>query len=269
MELGQDLVRATAGEAFTPRRTRGGPGRRRRGVPARDRAREGAGRRPDPGRGAPRDRRRAAREGPCVVHRTDPARRAHRDRAARGRRRGARGDAARAPDRAGRLRGRGPLPGSARALRTPRRPPRRDGVDHRYGVPELGAGHPPGLELGAAHRGDPPADLEGEGLHERERARGLRGADALRGPRVRPREGDPGSRALAGRTGARARARDGRSLARVPGGRRNRDGARRHGRGGAGETVAGSSGGDRLGASDPSPRASPGDVARDRPLGRR
>ena len=69
---------------------------------------------------------------------------------------------------------------------------------------------------------------------------------------------------------AHAHAREiGRSLARVPGGRRNGDGAPRHGRGGTGEIVAGPSGGDRLGASDPSPRASPGDVARARAVDRR
>ena len=77
----------------------------------------------------------------------------------------------------------------ARDLRAARRPAGRDGVDHRDGLPELGGRHPPGLGLGPPHRGDPPADVEGEGVHERERARGVRGADALRRPRVRPREG--------------------------------------------------------------------------------
>ena len=130
------------GRGLHPRRTRRGPRRRGRSVPARDRPREGAGRRPDPRSGAPRDRRRPRREGPCLVHRTDAAGRAHRDRAARGRRGGARRHVARVPHRAARLRGGGALPGSARALRAARGPPRRDGVDHRDGVPELGAGHP-------------------------------------------------------------------------------------------------------------------------------
>ena len=126
-----------------------------------------------------------------------------------------------------------------------------------------------GYEFRAPYRGDPPADLEGEGLHERERARGVRGTDALRGPRVLPREGDPRSRALAGRTSARARARVGRSIARVPGRRRYGDVAPRLGRGGPGGAVAGSSRGDRLGASDPGPRAAAGVLARARTFDRR
>ena len=51
--------------------------------------------------------------------------------------------------------------------------------------------HPPRGERGPAHRGDPPAHIPDEGVHERERARGVRGADALRLARVRAREGDP------------------------------------------------------------------------------
>ena len=49
----------------------------------------------------------------------------------------------------------------ARALRAARRPARRDVHDHRARLPELGGRHPSRHELGATHRGDPPAHVDG------------------------------------------------------------------------------------------------------------
>ena len=63
MELGQDLLRTTAGEAFTPAEREVDLDGAEEAFRRADRAREGARRRPDPGGGAARSRRRPARAG--------------------------------------------------------------------------------------------------------------------------------------------------------------------------------------------------------------
>ncbi len=130
-------------------------------------------------------------------------------------------------DRAARPRGLGSHAAGARDVRTPGRPAGRDVVDHRDGLSELGAGHPSGVGLGPPHRGDPPPHFPDEGLHQRERTGSVRGADALRRARVRAREGDPGSRALERAGGVPIRQGDRGSRPRVPLGRRDRDGVPR------------------------------------------
>ncbi len=109
MELGQDLLRATAGESYVPAGARGGPRRRGGGVPARHGARARARRRAHAGGRPPGDRRRPDRESAGVVRRADPDRCASADRPTRRRRRGARGHLAGAPDRAARVRVQGLL----------------------------------------------------------------------------------------------------------------------------------------------------------------
>ena len=225
MELGQDLMHATAGESFTP-------AAKEVDLDACDeafrRAMELAQELGDVAAEAAATREVgvvAARPGARVVHRAGRAGPASADRAARGGGRGPGGHHAGAADRA-RVHGdvRSP-PARARALRAARGPARRDVHDHRARLPELGARHPSRHELGATHRGDPPAHVQDEGVHERERARGVRGADALRLARVRAREGDPRPGAREGPGGPPLREGDRRSEPRVPGGRRDRDGA--------------------------------------------
>ena len=162
MELGQDLLRATAGESFTPVGEGGRPRRRRRGVPSCDGAgaSSSATSRPRPprlrelgvvqlggvrawfieqveqGLHIPIAQRVAAGE---VLEDIMPE---LRDRAR------VHGDVRAAPAR-------------ARALRAARRPARRDVHDHRARLPELGGRHPLRRQLGATHRGDPPAHVAG------------------------------------------------------------------------------------------------------------
>ena len=90
--------------------------------------------------------------------------------------------------------------GVAGAVRAPRRPARGDVGDHRDGVPDLGPRHPSRVGRRPAHRGDPPAHVAHEGVHERERACGIRGTDAVRRPRVRPSQDDPRPGRFARRT---------------------------------------------------------------------
>ncbi len=166
------------------------------------------------------------------------------------------------PDRADRRRGARAPRGGARAVRAARRPPGRDVLDHRDGVPELGRGHPRRRERGPAHRGDPPPRLAQGGVHERERARRVRGPDALRGARVRAREGDPRPRDLARRARVRAGAGDRRPRARVPRGRRDRARAPRRRRRRGGQALGRPGRRDRRREPDAASRAPARDLAR-------
>ncbi len=159
--------------------------------------------------------------------------------------------------------------GGAGDLRADRRPSRRDVHDHRDGVPELGAGHPHGYRRRPSHRGDPAAHVPHDGLDHRERSRLGRGADAVRRPRVRAREGDPRSRGLARRGGLPRGERDRRPRPVVPGRRRHGDGVPRPGRAGGRRDVARSRRRGRLGEPHAAAGAPDGDLARRRGGGAR
>ena len=228
IELGQVLLQSPLGEGVLADPAGVRPRRGGGGVPARGRAGPRPGRRREPRRRAPRDRRGRSSAGiRDVVRRSRSTPGEHLPYV----RRVAAGEAI--DDMLGELpiapAGRGggrAVPGGARAVRTARRPARRDVHDHRDGLPELGR------RTSTSDRTRPNTSrrsggivVHDEDVHERERARGVRRADALRRPPVRPRQGHPRPRDLPRRGGVRAGAvasGTGRSSSCPPAGPRSR-----------------------------------------------
>ena len=169
------------GRVVHPGGARGRPGRRGGGVPRARRARAGARRRCRDSRSALRELGVvAARAGPRVVRRTGRGGRAHPDRAARGGRRVLEDILPELPI-APECTRRAALLQQALEL-FERLGDRRGAMSTIIALGYLNWA--PDIHLGTSsappHRGDPPADVEDEGVHERERARGVRSADALR-----------------------------------------------------------------------------------------
>ncbi len=161
MELGQDLLRATAGESFAPPRRRStstAPMRpfRRAMELARELGDVATPRRPPPASSASWSSAGCARGSSSRSSSASTSR-------SRSAWRRARSWRTSCPSWRSRRRSWRRSASSQRALElyeAARRPARRDVDDHRDRVPELGGGHPPRRELGPPHRGDPPAHVQ-------------------------------------------------------------------------------------------------------------